>query len=128
MTRENFTLHGLDDDWRILATNEDKRGLEFISVFESKDYPFYGIQFHPEKNLFEFITGKNIPHSLNSALISQYFANFFVEQTRKNEHSFHDWQSEQNALIYNYNASFIGLQNSSYEQIYAFKQTDYKNL
>lgn len=115
-------------DWRILATNKDKNELEFISVFESKDYPFYGIQFHPEKNQYEFILDKNIPHSLNAVKVAQYFANFFVEETRKNDNTFADWQREQDALIYNYNPAFIGMQNSSYEQIYVFKESDYKYL
>lgn len=101
--------------------NKDKNDLEFISAFESKLYPFYGIQFHPEKNQFEFIEGKNIPHSLKSVRMSQYFANFFVEEARKNDNAFADWLHEQSALIYNYNPAFTGLQNSTYEQLYVFK-------
>ena len=33
-----------------LAVNEDKNGRIFISAVEGKNMPFYGVQFHPEKN------------------------------------------------------------------------------
>lgn len=122
VTEKNFTLFGLDRDWRIVATNKDVYGLEFISVFESKRYPFYGIQFHPEKNQYEFKSSLKIPHSKQAVETSQYFANFFVEETRKNNHSFADWKAEKKALIYNYPAHYTGIKNSSYEQLYMFNK------
>lgn len=119
-TKDNFTRYGLSDNWKILATNKDRNGLEFISAFESDDYPFYGIQFHPEKNQFEFVRNYNIPHSLNAVKVAQYFANFFLEEARRNEHGFEDRQEERDALIYNYNPVFTGARNSTYEQVYVF--------
>ncbi|KAF2880123.1 hypothetical protein ILUMI_26058 [Ignelater luminosus] len=121
VTEKNFTSFGLDQDWRIVSTNKDVYGLEFISVFESKRYPFYGIQFHPEKNQYEFKPSLKIPHSKEAVEMSQYFANFFVEETRRNNHSFIDWETEKNALIYNYPTHYTGIKNSSYEQLYMFK-------
>lgn len=70
----------LIDEFRVLSLNRDKRGLEFISTLEHKRYPFYGLQFHPEKNLYEWVTGKNIPHGRNATLVAQYFADFFVNE------------------------------------------------
>lgn len=127
-TKEDFAKHGLDQQFDILATNQDRNGLEFISAYESKDYPFYGVQWHPEKAQYEFVRNKNIPHSLNSVKVAQYFANFFVEEARRNDHSFDTWEEEQEALIYNYNPVFIGKQNSSYEQVYVFKSEDNNNV
>lgn len=34
----------------ILTINNDKNGRSFVSSIEAKNYPFYGVQFHPEKN------------------------------------------------------------------------------
>jgi len=34
----------------ILTINSDKSGKTFVSAIEAKDFPFYGVQFHPEKN------------------------------------------------------------------------------
>ena len=39
----------LVDFYRSLSTNEDKKGVTFISTVEAKKYPFYGVQWHPEK-------------------------------------------------------------------------------
>lgn len=121
-TKEDFEEHSLDQQFNILATNRDKNGLEFISAYESNTYPFYGIQWHPEKVLYEFVRNYNIPHTSNSVKASQYFANFFVDEARRNDHAFQSWQEEQEALIYNYYPEFIGKNNSSYEQVYVFKR------
>lgn len=120
LTEETFVENDLVRDWRVISTNKDVNGFEFISSFESRTYPFYSIQFHPEKVNFEFRLGANIPHGAEAIKTSQYFANFFVEETKKNSHKFPDWLSEQDALIYNYSPHFTGLQNSTYLQLYMF--------
>ncbi|KAF5304082.1 hypothetical protein FQA39_LY01867 [Lamprigera yunnana] len=124
LTERGMKEYGLEQDWLVLSTNRDVNGLEFISSYESKLYPFYGIQFHPEKNMFEFKPSLKIPHSHNAVFVSQYLANTFVEETRNNNHSFKSWESEHNSFIYNYPTFYTGIQNSSYEQIYAFKNND----
>ena len=35
--------------YRALSTNDDKKGATFISTIEGIKYPFYGVQWHPEK-------------------------------------------------------------------------------
>lgn len=72
----------LDNTFRIISQNIDKNGLKFISSLEHVNKPFYGLQFHPEKNIYEWIDGKNIPHSSNAVMVSQYFANFFVNESK----------------------------------------------
>lgn len=66
------------DQWRILSVSE-YNGTEFISSFEHNKYPFYGVQFHPEKNAFEWKI-ESIPHSAESILIQQFFSNFLVNE------------------------------------------------
>lgn len=43
----------LNDFYRILSTNEDRTGVEFVSMMEAYNYPIFGSQWHPEKNIFE---------------------------------------------------------------------------
>ena len=38
--------------WNILATNAVDGGPEFVSLYEGKTLPFYGAQFHAEKNAY----------------------------------------------------------------------------
>ena len=67
------------DFWTVISTNHDDNGTEFVSLFESKKYPIWGSQFHPEKNQFEWaVKYDEIPHSQPAVDISLYFANFFV--------------------------------------------------
>lgn len=89
-------------------------------------YPFYGVQFHPEKNLYEWVRGKNIPHTKDAIKIAQYFATFFINECRKNGNHFDGVDDENQSLIYNYPAVFTGLKNSVFEQSYLFeKDIDY---
>lgn len=53
VTRSYYDTHQkLRDFWRVDAYTTTSYQDEFLSVFSAKDYPFYGVQFHPEKNLF----------------------------------------------------------------------------
>ncbi|GFU39023.1 gamma-glutamyl hydrolase [Nephila pilipes] len=111
LTLQNYTSSGLDKYFKVLALNRDLRNVSFISIIEAYKYPFYGVSFHPEKVLFEWIlskTHKHIPHNQDAIRVSQYFANFFVNEARKSFHHFPNKQEEDTALIYNYNPIFTG--------------------
>ena len=51
--------------WKALSYNFDKNRLQYISTIEARNFPFIGVQFHPEKNIFEWATNTvgNIPHN-----------------------------------------------------------------
>lgn len=81
MTTENVTVSGLDTFLNPLATSLDDRNLTFVASFEARNYPIWGVQFHPEKNIYEWGESyKSIPHSLNAVHVGQYFGSFFVNQ------------------------------------------------
>ena len=102
----------------ILSTNKDRQGREFVSTIESKKYPVYGTQYHPEKIPFEWVVEKEpIPHSFDAVVASQYFANFFVSEARKSEKRL---SNENDYLIYNYNASFTGKTGGYFTESYFF--------
>ncbi|XP_053484746.1 gamma-glutamyl hydrolase [Ictalurus furcatus] len=103
--------------YRILSTNTDGQ-TEFVSTVEAYDFPIYGTQWHPEKNAFEWTRGY-IPHSTAAVRTTFYLAHFFVNEARKNLHTFPSQKDEQNALIYNYQPTYTG-KKSSFEQKYYF--------
>lgn len=91
----------------VLSTNYDRTGLPFVSTVEGKGgMPFYGVQFHPEKAMFEWGVegggeegwkegGKEvvwpyeaINHSPAAQALSRYLAEFFIGEARKNGHVF----------------------------------------
>ncbi|DAZ97383.1 TPA: hypothetical protein N0F65_003406 [Lagenidium giganteum] len=98
----------LTDFYKVLSTNEDTQGRRFVSAIEAKDYPFYGIQFHPEKMQFEFGEYPNgapyraVDHSKHAVLAAQHLANVFIQEARKNDQRFASAAARRKALIYNY--------------------------
>jgi gamma-glutamyl hydrolase len=72
--------------WNVEAYTTTSYSEEFLSVFKAKDYPFYGVQFHPEKNLFEWKVYAD--RSDSGAEIVQILSNRFVEQARQSKGSF----------------------------------------
>jgi gamma-glutamyl hydrolase len=80
--------------WKITSVNTDLSGKSFASTIEPVDpehFPVYGVQFHPEKNAFEYATypHTNIPyeaidHSAAGIAMSLYMASFFVDLVRRN--------------------------------------------
>ena len=105
--------------FRLLSTNKDRNGLEFVSTIEGIHYPMFATQWHPEKNAFEWTVKENIPHQYMSIKVTQYMSNFFVNQARLNQHKFASPKEESAALIYNFTPVYTGSV-SSFEQCYFF--------
>lgn len=74
----------------------------FVSTIEAygpEKYPYFAVQWHPEKNNFEYglqrgngtdTPYEQINHSPNAAYISQTLANMFIFKTRLNKHVYKD--------------------------------------
>ncbi|XP_035269699.1 gamma-glutamyl hydrolase [Anguilla anguilla] len=104
--------------YNILTTNTDGK-VDFVSTMEAYDFPFYGTQWHPEKNVFEW-TEPVIPHSPSAMKATFHMADFFVNEARKSSHRFSSKEEELEALIYNYCPVYTG-KKSAFEQTYIFK-------
>ncbi|XP_023297410.2 gamma-glutamyl hydrolase [Lucilia cuprina] len=120
-TEETFANMKLNNIWDVMSLNHDWDGIEFISTIEHKKYPFYGTQFHPEKNIYEFIANRNITHTSKAIQASQYFADFLVNEARRNRQQFKNETEEVQHLIYNYAPVYTALKGSSFEQQYLFE-------
>ncbi|KAI8120162.1 Gamma-glutamyl hydrolase [Lucilia cuprina] len=120
-TEETFANMKLNNIWDVMSLNHDWDGIEFISTIEHKKYPFYGTQFHPEKNIYEFIANRNITHTSKAIQASQYFADFLVNEARRNRQQFNNETEEVQHLIYNYAPVYTALKGSSFEQQYLFE-------
>ncbi|PSN36138.1 hypothetical protein C0J52_24835 [Blattella germanica] len=80
--------------------------LNILSSQRHRIFPFYGVIFHPEKNAFEWKRKKNHPHFAEAIITSQFFAEFFVNEARKNDHTFSSQLEEVASLIYNYPVTY----------------------
>jgi len=93
VTKEIFSKGKVGEKFNVVATSFDRENKEFVSIFQGKELPFFGLQFHPEKVLFEWAETINIPHSLDAVYLSQFFSNAFMGEVRKNKaHRFSSWE------------------------------------
>ncbi|EFJ20246.1 hypothetical protein SELMODRAFT_109437, partial [Selaginella moellendorffii] len=67
----------LRDFFDVLTTTPDLNGKIYISRIEGRKYPVTSVQWHPEKNAFEW-GYEGIPHSPDAVRITQSAASFFV--------------------------------------------------
>ncbi len=95
----------------------------FVAMVEGKDsLPVWGVQFHPEKALFEWSPGLHYPHSETAILANRKIADFFVSQVRsiakRSNARFDDFEEESRYAIYNYQAVFTGVDVNASRGIY----------
>jgi|AntAceMinimDraft_5_1070358.scaffolds.fasta_scaffold71608_1 gamma-glutamyl hydrolase len=109
ITPEHFASVGsLTDVFTVLSTSADRNGKAFVSTMEAPNLPFYGVQWHPEKNVWELgetATGapyEAIPHGPDAVSVTLYLAAFLTAEARKSGHKFAEPLEEQAALIWNY--------------------------
>lgn len=112
-TTKFFKTESLSSFYRVTSTNVDRNGREFVSTMEAYKYPFFGAQWHPEKNNFEWgkVNGQPyevINHSPDGIKVAQWAANFFVSEARKNLHKFEDAEEEDKLLIWNHQPTKTG--------------------
>jgi len=123
MRPENFTGDPvLSTFYRMLTISTDLDDKKFVSTIESRRYPIFGTQWHPEKNGFEWKVDSTIPHTKNAVQVMQYMANFFTDQARQNTNHFDSLDDEVKYLIYQYTPEFIDLQASHFQQLYFFSE------
>ena len=74
--------------WKVVATSKskDKKPIEYVSMYEYNNFPFYGVQFHPEKVLFEWILPE-IGRTPIFREVSKRLARFFIDECKKNKNT-----------------------------------------
>lgn len=65
--------------FRILSYDEVPDSPPIVAAVEAYDYPIYAVQYHPEKNLFDFLH-PSIPHSRRAQQHTEDMAFFFVSE------------------------------------------------
>lgn len=84
---------------------------------ESVKYPFYGSQFHPEKQAFSFYPDGGFNHSPLAIMLNRYFGDFFIHECRRSNNSFASFDEEMVELIENYD---LIMTNGYYSGVYSF--------
>ncbi|KAK9070578.1 hypothetical protein SSX86_010980 [Deinandra increscens subsp. villosa] len=108
--------------FKILTTSTDQNNKVYVSTVQSESYPVTAVQWHPEKNAFEWGSSV-IPHSDDAIQVTQHAANFFISEARK---SFNRPPTEDVLanLIYNYSPTYCGTAGKGYDEVYIFSETE----
>lgn len=77
----------LKNFFKITSLAKDKSEKVFVNSVEAYSYPFYSVQFHPEKIINDTNEGHNIPTRDEAIRISQHFSAFFINEARKNSNT-----------------------------------------
>mmetsp|Transcript_73320 Transcript_73320/g.122449 ORF Transcript_73320/g.122449 Transcript_73320/m.122449 type:complete len:347 (+) Transcript_73320:71-1111(+) len=119
--------------FKVIATNVDSKGTAFVSLMEGRRYPFYGSQFHPEKNAYEWeqpwernnTESRAEAHSAAAVAAMQYLASFFASEARKNAHLYPGVPTigkEPLPLIYKFTpVATVAIASAKWEQCYIFR-------
>lgn len=110
-----YETPALSNFFNLLSTNFDRNEREFVSWVEGKDYPIYAVQFHPEKNMFEWgrspTNGRfyeSIPHGSHAIKTAASMAQFFIDEARRSDHAFSNAEEELMRLAYNDIPTYTG--------------------
>lgn len=104
--------------FRILTTSVDKNNKVYVSSVQAQRYPITALQWHPEKNAFEWGSSQ-IPHTEDAIRVTQHVANYFISEARKSPNKSATNNVLDN-LIYNYSPSYAGKVRGSFEEVYLF--------
>eukprot|EP00357_Protocruzia_adherens_P034465 CAMPEP_0115032382 /NCGR_PEP_ID=MMETSP0216-20121206/39126_1 /TAXON_ID=223996 /ORGANISM="Protocruzia adherens, Strain Boccale" /LENGTH=330 /DNA_ID=CAMNT_0002410273 /DNA_START=21 /DNA_END=1013 /DNA_ORIENTATION=- len=109
----------LNEFFRLTSTAVGVKGNVYVNSWEAKDYPIFGQQYHPEKNIYEWQT-PDIPHSALAVQWTQYLGNVLADEARRNPQKFLDPKVEAAELIYNYEPLYTD--GGYFEEVYCFKK------
>ena len=90
----------LSSFWKVITETTSPYNERFVALWEARKYPFYGVQFHPEKNSFEWKI--NADRSFDAIQIEQIMGNKFIEKARQSKSAFTSYDEYQKTSIYNF--------------------------
>ena len=80
--------HGLSSFWDVTSYSLMPNGTAFVATIESKQYPIFANQFHPEQPSSMFIDNYGVNHTWESVNLNDQFGRFFVKMARSNNNTF----------------------------------------
>uniref|UniRef100_A0A8D8U8K1 folate gamma-glutamyl hydrolase n=1 Tax=Cacopsylla melanoneura TaxID=428564 RepID=A0A8D8U8K1_9HEMI len=120
INQDDMEYYNLTASWNILALSKFQTW-EFVSIVEHKSYPYVGLQFHPEKNAYEWDEKQTNPHNHDAIITARIFSDWFIDKARLSNHSFSSQASLYQSLIHQYPSSMCWPHHIGFEQVYLFE-------
>jgi len=117
VTPEKFHQY-LGNCWQIVALGRDAKEKTFVAAAESLCRPYFGVQFHPEKAVYEWFSKAAFPHDFASTEVVRHFISLFSAELRRSRPSLVD---EQQAFAHDiHQFPVITLGDQYFYQVYVF--------
>lgn len=104
-----------------ISSHDELQDKPFLNVIEGKRYPFYGLMYHPEYHLMEFVNPDPTFNTLNTPETQEIFENislFIKNEAMKNSNTFKHMRDLENLLFDNF---YYGVYNlNGYDLTYAY--------
>ena len=85
-TVDNFKSNEkIKDNWEIIATSNTRSNHRIIAMVKAKGYPFYAVQFHPEKTEFETGPKVHAVRTKEAITAAQKLAQLFLKSIEKSK-------------------------------------------
>ena len=93
----------LSSFWKVVTESTWIYNERFVALWEARKYPFFGMQYHPEKSSFEWKVIAD--RSFDAIQISKIMSNKFIEKARQSKNSFASYDEFQKVSINNFQTS-----------------------
>eukprot|EP00727_Mastigamoeba_balamuthi_P000873 m51a1_g10783 putative gamma-glutamyl hydrolase (325) ;mRNA; r:55091-56607 len=86
--------------FKVLSTNRDRKGVEFISTVEGRELPVFGVQWHPERPPFVWSDVEASPHCEAAIDAAHWVGRAFARAARQNTNRFPSREEEDAAVVW----------------------------
>lgn len=93
----------LNDFFKITTYGKDLEDKVYIASIEARNYPIFGVQFHPEKTPYDRNIKDNIPRNFIATKTSQKLGNLFINEALRNNHKI----SQEDLIKFNFIDTFV---------------------
>lgn len=89
----------LNKEFKITSLAKDRNDQYYIASIESRNYPIYAVQFHPEKTTYDLKDIDVVSGRVEARLANKALGNFFIEKARQNTNSILDDDLEDMEIV-----------------------------
>lgn len=116
--------HTFNNEFRVLATTILKDEQEILSMVEHKRYPWFGVQFHPEKTIYEHDENLNLKKTKMSFQVTNKLGQYILHMIKMNKRN-KDVYLENDSVLDMRRFEISQLDHKYVDEVYQWNYEDY---